>query len=154
MLPKTDSDTLVLCLYGGIYPKYIINRATQLNDDNETIKSNFNPLYNMILSYWFPPDEGYDVCPHWCIPDARQTTDFIVSYVITHHQHPFLLVQIKPSSDFLFHSGRSLAMAEILQHLNKVGSKNQHADWLYAIFAIGKKWRACYTLKEMDSTGG
>jgi hypothetical protein len=65
-----------------------------------------------------------------------------------------LLVEVKPPSDFPFPSGRSLAIAEVLLHLDQVGPSNQHADRLYAISAIGKRWRACYTLNGSDSTNG
>ena len=33
-------------------------------------KSASYPLHHKILNYWFPATEGYDVCPHWVIPDV------------------------------------------------------------------------------------
>jgi hypothetical protein len=143
---------LVLRLRGGGYPQYILKKAAELelNNDNENLKSIFFLLYDKILNYWFPPTDGYSICPHWSHPD---TADFIISFVIEHHQHPFLLVDIKPPSDFLLASGHGLAFAELIQHLHEIGPNNQHADQLYAISAIGKRWRACYTLKGTDSTG-
>lgn len=137
-------DTLsrsALRLRGGSYPQYILNLAALLNnDDNETIETKFFPLYNMILMYWFPPTEGYVVCPRWKpAPDS-----FVISFVVEHHRHPLLLVEIKPSSDFQSDSARHLAISQVISHLDEIGPTNLHADRLYAISAIGKRWRACY----------
>ena len=38
--------------------------------------------------------------------------------------------------------------------LDEIGPNNQHADRLYAISAIEKKWRACYAYKGNGSNGG
>ncbi|KAH9976365.1 ubiquitin-related domain-containing protein [Lactifluus volemus] len=146
---------LVLCLCGGVsYPKYILTKAAELNDDNETIESKFFPLYNKILNYWFPPTEGYDVCPWWSIPESRKSVDFTITFVIEYHRHPLLLVDIKPPSDFQLDSGRVAAIYQVIQHLDEIGPTNQHVDRLYAISAIGRRWRACYALKGNGSEGG
>jgi hypothetical protein len=122
-----------------------------INNDNETIETKYYPLYDKILNYWFPPTEGYDVSPQWSIPDTRKTVNFTITFVIGHHQQPLLLVEIKPPSDFKLDSGRDAA---VIQHLDEIGPNNQHADRLYAISAIGKKWRACYGYKGNGSNGG
>ena len=150
--------TLILCLVlrlcGGGYPQYILTKAAELNNDNETIETKFYPLYDKILNYWFPPSEGYDVNPQWSIPESRRIDDFTISFVIEHHQRPLLLVEIKPPSDFHLDSGRNAAIVQIILRLDEIGPYNQHADRLYAISAIGKRWRACYTSKGNDSKGG
>ena len=51
-------------------------------------------------------------------------------------------------------SGRDAAIVQVIQHLDEIGPNNQHADRLYAISAIGKRWRACYALKGNGSKGG
>jgi hypothetical protein len=139
---------------GGGYPQYILTKALELDDDDETIESKFYPLYDKILNYWFPPDEGYDVSPKWTIPDTRNTVDFAITFVIEHHQHPLLLVEIKPPSDFHVDSGREAAIIQIIQRLDKLGPTNVFVDRLYAISAVGKRWRACYALKSSGSKGG
>jgi hypothetical protein len=48
-------------------------------------------------------------------------------------------------------SGRQAAIVQIARLLDKIGPDNQHADRLYAISVVGKKWRACYTLKGKGS---
>ncbi len=55
-----------------------------------------------------------------------------------------------------FHSDLtcSAAIGQVIEHLNVVGPTNQYADHLYAISAIGKKWRACYALKGKGSEDG
>jgi hypothetical protein len=145
---------LVLRLRGGGYPQYILIKAAELNNDNESIETKFYPLYNKILNYWFPPTEGYDVSPQWSIPDPRKTVDFTITFVIEYHQHPLLLVEIKPPSDFQLNSGRDAAIVQVIQRLDEIGPNNQHSDRLYAISAIGKRWRACYALKGNGSKGG
>ena len=125
-----------------------------MNNDNETIETKFYPLYDKILNYWFPADEGYDVSPQWSIPESRKTVDFTVTFVIELNQRPLLLVEIKPPSDFQLDSGRVAAIVQMIQLLDEIGPNNQHADRLYAISAIGKKWRACYALKGSGSKGG
>jgi hypothetical protein len=124
-----------------------------LNDDNETVESKFYPLYVKILHYWFPPTEGFDVSPKWSIPYYTRTVDFTVAFVIEYNNQPLLLVEINAASDFHFDSGRTIAISQIMQCLDEVGPKNQHADRLYAISAIGKRWRACYALKGNGSKG-
>ena len=111
------------------------------------------PLYNKILNYWFPPTKDYDTSPKWSIPDSRKTTNFI-AFVTEHHQHPFLLVEIKPPSDFQLDLRHGAAISQVIQCLDEIGAKQSaYADWLYAISAIGKRWRACYTLKGKGSKG-
>ena len=157
MSPKL---TLILCLVlrlcGGGYPQYILTKAAEpeLNDDNEIIENKFFPLYNTILFYWFPPTEGYDVHPQWPIPDAKNFDDLTITFVIKYQQYPLLLVEIKPPSDFRSDSGRGLAIDEVMGHLDQIGPNNLYADRLYAISAIGKRWRACYTLKGKGTEDG
>jgi hypothetical protein len=55
-----------------------------LNDDNN-IKNEFNPLYLMILDHWFPPTEGYDICPQWSAPGSTGMGDVTIALVIEHH---------------------------------------------------------------------
>jgi hypothetical protein len=141
---------VVFCLCGGGYPKYITDNNAELNDDNETVESMFYPLYVNILFYWFPPSEGFNICPQWTIP-IRRSVDFAIAFVIEFHHHPLLLIEIKPPSDFHSDSGREDAVLQIIQRLNEIGPTNQHVDQLYAISAIGKRWRACYALRGMSS---
>jgi hypothetical protein len=145
---------LVLHLRGGGYPQYILIKAAELNDDNESIETKFYPLYVKILNYWFPPTKGYDISPQWTIPGSRKFIDFAITFVIEHEHHPLLLVEIKPPSDFQFDSGRNNAIFQVIQRLDEIGPDNKYADRLYAISAIGKRWRACYALKGNSSQGG
>ena len=122
---------------GDGYLNYISIKAAELNNDDETIENYFLPLYNKILFYWFPP------CPQWVISEP-EITNYTLTFVIEHDRHPLLLNDIKPPSDFKFQSGRNIALNEVLQCLEEMGPKNHHADRLYAISAIGERWRANY----------
>ena len=86
--------------------------------------------------------------------DCVCNTDFTIAFIIEHHQHPLLLVEIEPPSTFQLYSECKAAIVQVIQYLDEVGPSNQYADRLYAISAIGKRWRACHTLKRSDSEGG
>ena len=150
--------TLILCLVlhlcDGGYPQYIITAAAQLKNDKETIKNKFFSLYNMILNYWFPSSEYFNVCPKWTIPSCERPDDFSIDFVIEHHNYPFLLVEISPPSDFQSFAGRRLAISQVIAHLDDIGPTNLHASHLYAISAIGKRWRACYAFSGSGGEGG
>ena len=134
---------------GGGYPHYILADASILDDDNETLASVFYGLYNKMLNYWFPPTEGYGVAPYWEIPDSKKKKR--ITFFILHRRRPLLLVDVKAPSDFKSDSKRRAAIEQVVRHLDEIGLRNQHADRLYAISAIGKRWRACYTLKGKGS---
>jgi hypothetical protein len=108
---------LVLRLHGGGYPQYILTKAAELNNNNETIETEFFPLYNKILNHWFPSTEGYDVCPQWFIPECGRSVNFTIPFVIGHNQHPLLLVDIKPPPDFQMDSSRNHAIAHVMRGL-------------------------------------
>jgi hypothetical protein len=99
-----------------------------LNNNNKDIETKFYPLYNKILYYWFPPTKGYDICPKWSILDSRKPVNYSIDYVIKHHQHPLLLVKIKPPSDFQLDSGCNAAIVQVIQCLDEIEPNNQHAD--------------------------
>jgi hypothetical protein len=125
-----------------------------LNNDNESDESLSFPLYDKILNYWFPPTEGYDVCPQWTIPGYKNNVDYSISFVIEHQQQPLLLIEVHPPVDFRSDPSRNCAIGRVIVDLDTIGPNNWHTDRLYAISAIGKKWRACYTLKGEGSKGG
>lgn len=96
------------------------------------------------MNYWFPSAEYFDVCPKWSIPNCEGAEDSSIDFVVEHYGHPILLVEIQAPSDFQFVLGRTLAISQVIAHLDEIGPTNQHADRLYAISAMGKRWRACY----------
>ena len=154
LAPHMINTSIVLRLHGGRYPQYILNKAAELNDDNETIETKFYPLYDKILNYWFPAVDGYDVSPQWSIPSSNRSVDFAIAFVIEHQRRPLLLVEVMPPSDFHLESGRECAIIQIIQRLDEIGPTNQHVERLYAISAIGKRWRADYVTKGNGSKGG
>jgi len=117
------------------------------------VKSEFFPLYIKILMYWFPAEDGYHVCPHWTVPVPSTTVKFI-SYVIKHQKRLLLLLEVKSESDFHSNSGRENAISQVIQRLDEIGPTNQDVQRLYAISAIGKRWRAGYVTKGNGSRGG
>ncbi|KAH9166324.1 hypothetical protein EDB89DRAFT_222314 [Lactarius sanguifluus] len=142
----------ILCL-GSSYPQYILKTAARLDNDQETVGSKFFPLYDNILDYWFPPVNGYDICPYW-MPDSTSDEDFIVTLVIEYKGRPFLLLEVNPPCDFRLDSGREGAINQFMELFDEVGPSNGHAERLYAISAIGERWRAGYVTKGNGSEGG
>jgi len=138
------------------YPLYILENAAKLSDDQETVESKFFPLYHKILNYWFPAADGYDVCPRWTMPGSRESEDSTITFVIEHQRRPLLLIGVQPPSalDQYSDAERELAIIAMVRHLNDIGPTNQHVERLYAISAIGKRWRACYVKKGKGSESG
>ncbi|KAF8469314.1 hypothetical protein DFH94DRAFT_847881 [Russula ochroleuca] len=136
---------LTFRLRGGAsgYPGYILIRAAQLN--YESVEARYYGLYNKILQYWFRSRDYYDINPQWGVPGSRKAIDFVVSFNIEGEHRPLLLLEVKPPSDFLHDSGRENALEQLLTRIEDLGPANHHASRLYAISAIGKHWRACYT---------
>jgi hypothetical protein len=136
---------LAFRLRGGAsgYPGYILIRAAQLN--YESVEARYYGLYNKILQYWFRSRDYYDINPQWGVPGSRKAIDFVVSFNIEGEHRPLLLLEVKPPSDFLHDSGRENALEQLLTRIEDLGPANHHASRLYAISAIGKHWRACYT---------
>ncbi|KAN0137159.1 hypothetical protein V8E53_005156 [Lactarius tabidus] len=133
--------------------------ATHLDDDHETVKSKFYPLYGKILNYWFPAADHYDVCQDWIIPDpslhgSHDCEDYTIPFVIKHQQQPpLLLLDVAAPSDFHETWGRQAAIQQITYYLDEIGPTNQQAERLYAISMVGKMWRACYVAKGKGSKG-
>ncbi len=129
---------LVLHLHGGGYPEQILFHNTQLNNDNERIGATFFGFYNAILFYWFPFTEGYAISPKWPIHENSRKAANIINFVVKYNRCPLLLVDVKPPFNFQLDKGHNAAIGHIIHCLDEVGPKNQHADQLYAISAIGK----------------
>jgi hypothetical protein len=104
------------------------------------------------LAYWFPPTEGYYIFPQWPIPDCMNTVEDSIAFVIERHHRVLLLIEVNAPSDFQSDGARGCAISLVLQRLDEIG-QNIQEDRLYAISAIGKRWRACYTLKGDGSAG-
>jgi hypothetical protein len=121
-----------------------------VTNDNEESKNTFYALYLTLFSYWFPPNEGYDVVHGWPIPDSMSSITFVIE------QHPsrrvLLLIEVNAPSKFQLDGARLFANSLVLQRLDEIG-ENIQADRLYAISTFGKRWRACYTLKGNGSAG-
>jgi len=133
-----------------------VDHAAELNDDNETVKEKFHALYIDILAYWFPSNKGYSVFPHWNFTDSTITNGQYITYVITPRrcpEHPLLLLEVKPPSDFHLDQKREVAITEITKWLDVIGPTNPHPR-LYAISVVGKRWRVNYVTKGKGSRGG
>jgi hypothetical protein len=59
-----------------------------------------------------------------------------------------------PPSDFHETYGRDGAIQQMTYYLDVIGPTNQQVEQLYAISAVGKRWRASYVAKGKGSKGG
>jgi len=150
---KESTLHLVLRLRGGSYPKFVVDYAALFSNDHETVKNRFFGLYHMILRYWFPPTDAYEVSPHWFIEDPTVTEDRHISFLIQRSLQPLLLLEVKPPSDFHLDEKREAAITQIMERLDVIGPTNPHPR-LYAISAVGKRWRASYVTQGKGSKGG
>jgi len=123
-------------------------------DNDETIEAKFYSLYNVILNHWFSRIDGYGICPQWKIPGSNKSVDFTITFLIGNHEHPLLLVEVKPPSHFQMHRRCRATIGQVNERLDDIGPNNQHAERLYAISMIGKRWRACYAFRGNSSHGG
>jgi hypothetical protein len=131
-----------------------VDRSAQFIDDHDSTKNDSHGLWNTILHYWFPPTDDLDVSPHWIIPDSTVTEDRHITFVIQRQQQPpLLLVEVKPPSDFHLDQKREAAITQITERLDVIGPTNQHPR-LFAISAVGKRWRASYVANGEGSEGG
>ncbi|KAN0137157.1 hypothetical protein V8E53_005154 [Lactarius tabidus] len=135
-----------------MYADHILE-ATESHNDDETNENLYYPFYDKLLNHLFPGDH-YDVCPQWQIPNTRFTVDFTVRVRNDPGNLPLLLVEIKPPSHFHSVSRRRYAMEQVIRRLDQVGPTNQHAQRLYAISAIGLRWRASYARMNNGSRNG
>ena len=136
------------------YPKYIVNSTALLVDDHDTVKSHSDALWHKILDYWFPLASGYDISPHWMIPDRTVTNSQHITFVIQRpEQPPVLILEVKPPSHFHVDQKREAAITQITERLDMIGPTNPNPR-LYVISAIGKRWRVSYVAKGKGSKGG
>jgi hypothetical protein len=149
--------SVVLRLRGGGYPNYIVDGGAQLlTDDHDTSTNSSSGLWNGILQYWFPVVDGFVVSPHWPIQDPSVTEDRHVTYVVqrlTQMRAPLLILEVKPPSDFHLDQKREAAITQITERLDVIGPTSPHPR-LYAISALGKRWRASYVVEGEGSNGG
>ena len=142
---------------GRGYCKSIIDISTTLLiDEHETVKSHAHALWNKILCYWFSATDPLLVSPHWIIPDSTVTEDRHINFVIQRPgptEPPLLIVEVKPPHDFHVDQKREAAITQITKRLDVIGLTNPYPR-LYAISAIGKRWRVSYVAKGKGSKGG
>ena len=126
--------------------------TTHLIDEHETVNSYSWGLWNKILRYWFPAAKPLDVSLYWITPHT--TKDRRISFVIHRSMEPpLLIVEVKPPYDFHVDQKREAAITQITERLDVIGPTNLYPR-LYAISAIGKRWRVSYVAKGKGSKGG
>jgi hypothetical protein len=88
------------------------------------------------------------------IRDPTVTKDRHVTFVIEGAwRQPVLLVEVKPPSEFHLDQKREAAITQITERLDVIGPASPHPR-LYAISALGKRWRVSYVAKGKGSKGG
>lgn len=129
----------------GSYPDLILELAALLPDDNEPSPCQFYDLWELLLSFWFPVDEGFAIVKQWPIPFASCAPDddsAFVTYAVLVDAQPVVLVQVNAPSDWHNEHTRATAEALARSHFDQVAPYCKDLHELYVISAMGKKWSA------------
>ncbi|KAH9957035.1 hypothetical protein BC827DRAFT_1228390 [Russula dissimulans] len=99
--------------------------------------------YNKLLNTLFPLDNDFIVSPNYLPVDMEGAADFIVTFEVTLHQYPVLVIEIKPPQHLSFCSTREKADRQIRNRLVDLW-KVWHTPLpiLYGISAVGT--RLCF----------
>ncbi|KAJ7072557.1 hypothetical protein C8F01DRAFT_1045247 [Mycena amicta] len=142
----------------GLYPEIILQVAAHLNDEHAQSSFPFFDLWELVLTHWFPQDEGYTVKHLWPIPHLEEGAGDITFVVLEDDQTPLVLLQVSAPRDF--HNVHTRAAAEALttSHFEQVAPYCDYDHPLCAIAAMGKKWTAFQrspklTAREAQSLG-
>jgi len=128
----------------GSYPDPILELAALLQDDTERSPFLFYDLWEMLLSFWFPEDQGFAVEKEWQIPfssGAPEDDEAFVTYAVMHTGRPIVLVQVNAPADWYNEHTRAMAEALARSHFDQVAPYCELPE-LYVISAMGKKWSA------------
>ncbi|KAI0029619.1 hypothetical protein K488DRAFT_56019 [Vararia minispora EC-137] len=115
----------------------------------EAHESQYYGPYNKLLCTLFPPDSDFTVSPNYIPGYVDGGADFIVSFEITFHQHPVLVLEIKPPHHLSLISTREVADRHIRRRLADL-SERSLLPVLHGVSAIGTK--LCFY--EFEKTSG
>ncbi|KAJ7647558.1 hypothetical protein FB45DRAFT_893763 [Roridomyces roridus] len=124
----------------GLYPDLILQMAARLED--EGTPDQYDDLWELILTHWFPSSEGYTLHRHWQVPYLRDRDglDKVTIVVKTNAGIPVVLLDISPPRGFDNWHSRAAAQALSTDHFEHVAPYYDYP--LCAISAMGKKWTA------------
>ena len=103
------------------WPSQITSAFAAVEGGNDIVVHNnrYHGPYNKLLYTLFPADSDFIVSSNYVdIPGNNDSdADFFISFEITLHQHPVLILEVKSSQQLLFPSRREAANRQIRQHL-------------------------------------
>ena len=100
--------------------------------------------YNKLLSTLFPPDSDFIVSPTYIPHDIDPDADpKLFSFEVMLHEHPVLVLEIKPPQHLSFDSTRGTADMEIRRHLVDCSSVCRHLACALIMLPPISFFRAC-----------
>ncbi|KAJ3317808.1 hypothetical protein HDV06_001128 [Boothiomyces sp. JEL0866] len=103
----------------------------------------YYPLYNLILTLAFPPQEDFIVAPQTYPDDSRDTIDYSVEYDLFQDTKLICFVEIKPANHILLNSTRIKADLQMRKRFTQLANSFE-IDKLIGICAIGKRCSVYY----------
>ncbi|PCH35861.1 hypothetical protein WOLCODRAFT_156555 [Wolfiporia cocos MD-104 SS10] len=94
-----------------------ITRAFTTVEDIVVHENQYYGSYNKLLYTLFPADSDFIVLPNYIPGNMDGGADFIVSFEITLHQHPVLVLEVKPPQHLSLISTREAADRQIRRRL-------------------------------------
>ena len=117
----------------------IIPEAFQLaQPDGRLDESRFYGPYTLLLSYLFPMDERFMICPQYKHPGQSKSIDFTMIFIVSHNEHPVFFVEVKPSGHVDHITSRESADKQMRKRYKDLG-RSVEIPILYGMSALGTK---------------
>lgn len=150
-LPRSDEE----------YPEYIRDTLAHISELLPA-RTNYNPLWNHVLEYWFPPTEGFDIVQNWdpsmalfgphhiVEPQLQNITEILqrsnpsfAVFDVMFPTQPFLCVNIhnaaSPVDEFMKIEAR-VTLEETFETLRACSAARTGLKSLCVVSAVGAKW--------------
>jgi hypothetical protein len=75
---------------------HLILKSFAKVDPNETVEAYWYGPYNMLLNYFFPFVEDYEVAPQFILPPYK-AIGFMTMYLVSVGSHPIFFLKVKPT---------------------------------------------------------
>ena len=103
------------------WPSQITSAFATVEGGNDIVahRNQYHGPYNKLLYTLFPADSDFIVSPNYVdiLGNTSGDANFFMSFEITFHQHPVLILEVKPPQQLLFTSKREAADRQIRQRL-------------------------------------
>lgn len=142
------------------YPDYIRDTLTYISE-SPPARTNYYPLWNHVLEYWFPPTEGFDIVQDWDPSKAsfgphhiveaqlqnnaevlQRTNPSFAVFDVMFPTQPFLCVKVLnalPVDEFVKLRAQ-VALEETFETLSVCSAASAGLKPICVVSAVGAKW--------------